>query len=354
MIVKIVFLHFKTICVILIVKLIKRKFPLKLSTVNYMRKFILLLSVLTLFGCKKSNDVENDISKIPVEVSIVRFDKQFANTSIDSLGYLKEKFPMFFPKKIPDSVWIARMQNPLRQQMADEVLMQFANQASLAEKLGPLFQHISYYFPRFRVPTTVTLINDVDYQNRVIVASDTLLLLSLDNYLGEDHRYYSNFKRYIVKDLNPSRISVDIAKAYAQKFVSKPVKNSFLDQIIYFGKQLYLQKLWLPDSSDSFVIGYTDKQWQWAEENQVYMWRYFIEKELLFSTDPSLTPRFISNAPFSKFYLELDNESAPMLGRYLGWKIVQSFMENNDITPQQLLVFDAEDLFKKSKFKPKK
>jgi frataxin-like iron-binding protein CyaY len=261
---------------------------------------------------------------------------------------------MFFPKRTPDSIWIAKMQNPLVQQMAAEVLKTFPDQTNLGGKLGSLFQHIRYYFPRFKAPTTVTLLNDIDYQNRVIVASDTLLLVSLDNYLGEDHRYYSNFKRYIVKNLNPSRISVDVAKAYAQKYVSLPTKNTFLEQMVYFGKQLYLQQLWLPNTSDGYKIGYTQDQWQWAEENQVYMWRYFIEKELLFSTDPGLTPRFISNAPFSKFYLELDNESPPMLGRYVGWQIVRSFMKNNNITPQQLLVFDAETLFKKSKYKPKK
>ena len=319
-----------------------------------MQKFILFLLALTLLGCDKSGDLEKEISKIPVEVSILRFDKQFTTTSIDSLGPLKEKFPMFFPKRTPDSIWIAKMQNPLVQQMAGEVLKTFPDQIKLGGKLGSLFQHIRYYFPRFKAPTTVTLLNDIDYQNRVIVASDTLLLVSLDNYLGEDHRYYSNFKRYIVKNLNPSRISVDVAKAYAQKYVSLPTKNTFLEQMVYFGKQLYLQQLWLPNTSDGYKIGYTEDQWQWAEENQVYMWRYFIEKELLFSTDPGLTPRFISNAPFSKFYLELDNESPPMLGRYVGWQIVRSFMKNNDITPQQLLVFDAETLFKKSKYKPKK
>ena len=319
-----------------------------------MLKFILFLLALSLFGCDNSRELENDISKIPIEVSVIRFDKEFASASIGSLGSLKEKFPMFFSKRIPDSIWIARMQSPLHQEMADEILKIFPDQTTLVNKLVPLFQHIKYYFPRFRAPTTVTLINDVDYQNRVIVASDTLLLLSLDNYLGADHRYYSDIKRYIVKDLKASQIESDVAKSYAQKFISPPTVNTFLEQMIYFGKQLYLQELWLPSISDASNIGYTEKQWQWAEDNQVEMWRYFIEKELLFSTDPGLTPRFISNAPFSKFYLELDNESSPMVGRYLGWKIVRSFMKNNDITPQQLLVFDAEALFKKSKYKPKK
>ena len=61
-----------------------------------MQKLILFLVAFTLFGCDNSGDIEKDISKIPIEASVIRFDKQFANTSIDSLGSLKEKFPMFF------------------------------------------------------------------------------------------------------------------------------------------------------------------------------------------------------------------------------------------------------------------
>ncbi|MFT4673910.1 MAG: gliding motility-associated lipoprotein GldB [Patiriisocius sp.] len=319
-----------------------------------MQKFILFLCSLALLGCDNRSVVEDDISKIPVVVSVIRFDKAFASATVKELPSLKEKFPMFFSTRIPDSVWVQRMQDPLQQEMAAEILKIFPDETLLAEKLGPLFQHIKYYFPRFKVPTTVTLINDVDYKNRVLVASDTLLILSLDNYLGADHRYYSETKKYIVKNLKAAQLERDIAEAYAQLYVSTPSKNTFLEHIIYFGKQLYLQDVWLPNVSDASKMGYTEPEWQWVQDNELDMWRYFVEKELLFSTDPGLTPRFISNAPFSKFYLELDNESPGMAGRYLGWQIVRSFVENNTITPQQLLVFDAEALFKKSNYKPKK
>jgi gliding motility-associated lipoprotein GldB len=319
-----------------------------------MQKFILFLCSLALLGCDNRSVVEDDILKIPVAVSVIRFDKAFASATVEELPSLKETFPMFFSTRIPDSVWVQRLQDPLQQEMAVEILKIFPDETLLAEKLGPLFQHIKYYFPRFKVPTTVTLINDVDYKNRVLVASDTLLILSLDNYLGADHRYYSDTKKYIVKNLKADQLESDIAKAYAQLYVPPPSKNTFLEHIIYFGKQLYLQDVWLPNVSDASKIGYTELEWQWVQDNELDMWRYFVEKELLFSTDPGLTPRFISNAPFSKFYLELDNESPGMAGRYLGWQIVRSFVENNTITPQQLLVFDAEALFKKSNYKPKK
>ena len=123
--------------------------------------------------------------------------------------------------------------------------------------------------------------------------------------------------------------------------------HATLNEHNLFWKTTLFARCLLPNVSDASKMGYTEPEWQWVQDNELDMWRYFVEKELLFSTDPGLTPRFISNAPFSKFYLELDNESPGMAGRYLGWQIVRSFVENNTITPQQLLVFDAEALFKK-------
>ena len=64
--------------------------------------------------------------------------------------------------------------------------------------------------------------------------------------------------------------------------------------------------------------------------------------------------RFINPAPFSKFYLEIDNDSPGMVGRYIGWQIVRSYMENNNSTIQKLLTLNAEELLNKSKYKPKK
>ena len=64
--------------------------------------------------------------------------------------------------------------------------------------------------------------------------------------------------------------------------------------------------------------------------------------------------RFINEAPFSKFYLEIDNESPGRVGQWLGWQIVRSYMENNDVSLDQLLVTDAKTIFEKSKYKPNK
>jgi uncharacterized protein YjaZ len=67
-----------------------------------------------------------------------------------------------------------------------------------------------------------------------------------------------------------------------------------------------------------------------------------------------LASRFINPAPFSKFNLELDSESPGRLGQYMGWQIVRAYAENNDVSLQEILSMNAEDIFNNSKFKPRK
>ena len=49
---------------------------------------------------------------------------------------------------------------------------------------------------------------------------------------------------------------------------------------------------------------YTDEQIHWVNDNEVYIWQYFIEKQILFNTFHLYNKRFIDPAPFSKFYLK--------------------------------------------------
>jgi hypothetical protein len=136
--------------------------------------------------------------------------------------------------------------------------------------------------------------------------------------------------------------------------VPAPVDRSFVAQMVYHGKALYLKDRLMPLAADSIKIGYTDQQLTWARENESQIWRYFVEQELLYNTDKGLEARFLEPAPFSKFGLMLDNESPGRIGRFMGWQIVRSFMENNEISLRELLQTPGEELFTRSKYKPPK
>ncbi len=313
--------------------------------------FALLSLIILFFGCKEEDKTEKEIAKLEVNVSISRFDKEFSEANPNDLPKLRAKYPYLFPA--PDSVWVKKMQDTIQQELMQEVSSEFSDFSKETLQLKDFYKHVKYYFPKYKVPHIITVTNDVDYNNRIILA-DSLLFIGLDNYLGQDHRFYSSIQRYISQGMDREYIVSNIASAFANKAVPKPRDRTFLAQIIYYGKELYLKNKLLPNATDAIKIGYTEEQLNWAIANEEPIWRNFVEQEYLYSTNNNLRKRFLDPAPFSKFGLELDKESPGRIGRYIGWQIVKSFMEKNDLSLVQLMPVSAEEIFKKSNYKPKK
>jgi len=319
-----------------------------------MKKLILsLFIVVVTIACNKESKIEQDIAKIDVSFKIERFDKIFANAQPNDLPDLKTKYPFFFPSRISDSIWISNMKDTLQQHLFSEVDKTFGNFAEVSEGINALFQHLKYYDKTFTEPRVITLTNFVDYRNKTIV-TDTIVLIALDNYLGAEHEFYADVPRYLAQNLKLSQIVPDLTTDYAEKYIFQSQRKTLLDEMVYFGKELYFKDKMIPFVSDAEKIGYSQEQLDWAISNESYIWRYLIEKELLYSTDSSLPSRFVAPAPFTKFYLELDSESPGRLGQYIGWQIVRSFMENNDVKLMDMLQMDANTIFNDAKFKPRK
>ncbi len=318
------------------------------------KKLMLCLSITVIvIACNKESKIEKDIAKISIDFKIERFDKIFAASTPGDLPKLKIEFPFLFSDRVNDSVWVNNMTDTLQQHLFSEVNKKFSNLDEVSEDIKSLFQHLKYYDKTFSVPRVITLTNYVDYRNKTIV-TDTIDLIALDNYLGKDHEFYSDIPKYLARNMEPSQIIPDLAEHYAEKYIFQIQRKTLLDDMIYFGKQLYFKDKMIPFVSDAEKIGYTQEELDWAKSNESYIWRYFIEKELLYSTDNSLPSRFINPAPFTKFYLELDSESPGRLGQYMGWQIVRSYMEHDDVGLMDMLQMDANDIFNNAKFKPKK
>jgi gliding motility-associated lipoprotein GldB len=314
--------------------------------------FLSLLCALLLLSCDKKSKVEKAVEEIPVQMQADRFDKAFFETAPQDLPKLKSQYPFFFPPGNDDKVWTDKMQNPQWRELYTEVEKKYSNFDGEMQKIEELFKRIKYYFPETKIPKVYTVISEMDYQNKVIYAKN-MLIISLELYLGKDHKFYE-FPEYLKQNFEQNQILPDIASSFAAVKILPPTDAAFLSQMVYAGKELYLKDLLLPEYTDADKIGYKPQQMAWCQENEGYMWRYFIEKKLLYDTDQKLIPRFISPAPFSKFYLEIDNESPGKVGSWLGWQIVRAFMDNNDVSLQQMLKMDAKELFEKSKYKPKK
>jgi gliding motility-associated lipoprotein GldB len=319
-----------------------------------MRFFIIVfLILLTLTSCSSNNNEVVDVSGIDVEFLVNRYEVDFYRANQGSLPLLKNKYPYLFPISFSDSLAISKMSNKEELDLFNETQKLYSDISDLELELMSLFKHIKYYNPKFKSPNITTMISDIDYDSRVIYA-DSLLLISLDVYLGKEHEFYSDYPKYIKENNTKENIIVDIANSISENQILPITSRSFIGKMVYEGKKMYLLDLYLPTISDKLKIGFLDQKLAWAVTNEEDIWKYFIERKLLFSTDTKLNKRFLDNAPFSKFYLENDNQSPGRIGVWLGWQIVRSYMQNNDVSLQQLLKINELDLYKKSKYKPRK
>lgn len=317
-----------------------------------MKYLIVLLSVLMLASCKKESQVEQQISEIDIDFIIERFDKAFYKANESDLPKLKDAYPFMFPKTYPDTFWVERMNDTLQQELLAESVSTFEDLNDEKLEIEQLFQHLTYYLPEFSTPRVITTTSSVDYRNKVIV-TDTIVLISIDTYLGTDHKFYDGIQNYLKQNFNKEQIVVDMAEAYAKKYAYQLERKTFLDEMIYHGKLLYFMDMMIPFKTDAEKISYTKEQLEWSKNNEFFIWNHFIDKELLYSTDSKLPSRFINPAPFSKFYLEIiDNESPGRIGRFIGWQIVRSYMENNDVSLKEMLTEEPVNIFKNSKYKP--
>lgn len=310
-----------------------------------------LLLILLCFSCSNEVKISDEIKAIHVDVELERFDTFFIGPEALELSKLKEAYPFMFSENFSDSLWIERRNDTLQNLLHSEVAKTFDTYNE--EEITFLFQHLKHYLPTFKTPRVITVTSDVDYRNKVIV-TDSITLVALDTYLGEDHEFYDNLQQYLTQNFRKEMIVSDLAEAYAKREIYQVSQKSFLDNMIYFGKMLYFKDKVIPLSSDAIKIGYTEEELDWARANETNIWQYFIERELLYSSNPKLANRFINPAPFSKFELEFDNESPGRLGQYIGWQIVRSYMANNDTSLLDMLRKDPKEIFNKAKFKPRK
>jgi len=318
---------------------------MSISLPNYIKNILMILFFFIVVSCNEKVDK-------PDKYIIDRFEKQFYNSKTIELNELKKKYPYFFPKSFPESVWVERLNDPIQQEIFNEIQKEYESVKFLEFELSGFFDKNLEINKNFIKPKVITVNTDIDYRNKIILA-DSLLLLGLDNYLGSKHPFYEGIPLYIKEDFTALNIMSDIAEQFAIDIIPRIEFYTFLDKIIYYGKILYYKDFSL-NIEDRLKIGYSEDKMKWAKENEYFVWTYFIENNILFNPDNNLINQFINDAPFSRFYLEIDNESSEMIGKYIGWQIVKSYMNNNDISLMQLLKKSPLDIYNNSKYKPKK
>lgn len=324
-------------------------------------KFLRIFSVgIIIFGallsCKKEMEKQWDtqIEKPVDKVEIVDISKEFYNPNLPLEAFQKQ-FP-WFQGTVTNEDFVKRRQDSAEAKIYHEAIAKI-DIKKLDTDLKKLYARVHQYFPDFKTPRTYLYSSALQAVTDPIFykPEENFIFVDVTAFMGENNPRYKGLEQYYQTSMNPQNIVPKISQILAESKVPfNRDHQKFLDQLAYQGKIMTLQDAFLPETPDYLKINYTQKQYEWAVANEVNIWNYLVEQNLLYSDDSRLVDRFIAPGPFSKFYTEIDNESTPQIGIFTGWQICKKYFQVNPDTPlQKFLDTNAQEIFTQAKYKPK-
>lgn len=316
--------------------------------------FFFLLSAMLLISC---NNQEKDLKNIEIKstekVELIDISEEYFSEM--SLKDFKQKYPWFLGN-MPDEDYEKRRKDSTEIKIYQDAIKGI-DKEQLNSELGELFSRVKHFFPTFKTPKVFLYSSSLEgiTDNPIFFRPEEgFLFVDISAFMGKDSQYYEGLDIYLKNTMNPENILPQIGEVISETFVIiNPQENKFLDMIMIEGKIKFLQDIFLPNIADNLKMDYTENQYQWAVANEDNIWNYFIENDLIFSDDNRLYERFMSVAPFSKFYTEIDQKSSPRVGTFIGWQISKSFFRENPKTELvDFLKMNATDIFNQSHYKP--
>lgn len=328
-----------------------------------MRIFMLMAIVsFLLFSCKNDGCDGPDVSDISIHLKVNRLDEAlFSLDSKEEIQAFLDNYPVYAKNFIGihnyphDSVVVNELYRLVNDVHIDTLYQEtqeaFNNLSELKKEFENAFRHIKYYYPDFTPPVLYTVFSGLGTIGRDLYVSDSVIMVSLEFFLGENASYRPQTYDYILKRYKPEFVVPTCIMLYSNKYnMTNMEDKTLLADMIFYGKSYYFTRKVMPCLPDSVLIGYSDAQESLVENNTRVIWSHFVDNELLYETSDFVKPRYVDERPNT---IEISNQVPGRIGRWLGWKIVQEYAEKKDIPlPELMKENDAQKIFRQSKYKP--
>ncbi len=322
---------------------------------------IFMIIILT-DSSRRHRPYEADVSNVKIDpVNIFRFENILFNLNPFDLRNEIEPYIDDYYFFLGDEI-----DNPLAQQqlfdyITDPVIIDlyhktmdvFPDLTVLENELTEAFTYYRYYFPGSDIPKVYSYVSGMDLAQPVKFG-DSAVAVALDMYLGSDFKKYRHIgiPSYQIMRRSPEFIVRDVMYAIGEAKIRDNFKpETLIDFMVYEGMKLYFLDCMIPHTHDTLKVRYTLPQEYWIEINQGHVWSYFIDNQLLFSTNRHKINSFITDAPFTAPF---SKNSSPRAAVWIGWQIVREYMRRNrDVSLNELIVkTDAEKILNRSRYKP--
>lgn len=323
-----------------------------------------LIPVGLFWGCRQKPHWEADVTATSKpNISISRYEEVLFNLNPFTLREDIDPYIGEFYFFLGEAIDTAEGQEQLFDYITDPFLISIYQDLQeiwstvdpLETSLSEALRYYQYHFPNHPLPRLYTYISGLDYHLPIKYAEGHMAI-GIDMYLGADYPKYAQagIPQYMRERFTPGHTALDamrmLAESHLQEKASRP--ETLLDFMIYEGKVLYFLDCMFPRKSDTLKMPYTTSQLHWMRNNAGPVWAYFIENDMVYSTDRQMINKFVGDAPFTAAFSE---NSAPRTAAWLGWQMVREYMRRHpEISLQKLLQeTDSRKILAASRYRPR-
>ena len=334
--------------------------------------FVYLIVISFLLNACKQNNLDVDTSNIKInEIKTLRLENDFfaltEGNYLAKTNDIKNKYGTFYDRYIfsflnkrgafdstskPTILKFIADKDMKAAYKAVKTIYTDAKLQDINTEVNDCAKRFKYHFPKRNLPNKlVTCTNCFNYS---VAYVDSALVVGLDNYLGDTAIFYQMLQlpQYKTRCMNQNYILPDLVRGWLlTEFDNAEPVNTLLYHTIFYGKLYYCINALLPNTPDSLLIGYSQKQLNYCKANEKNSWAYFAEKNRLYENNLKIVQELSAEGPFTG---AISRECPPRIAMWVGWQIVKSYMNKNEnVTLEQLMTEkDAQKILNKSKYRP--
>jgi hypothetical protein len=332
---------------------------------------LLALASILLTNCDNKNRLQIELPSTDLNIEVVHFDVLLFNEDstarANELAQLNVVEQRMFEELVEKIMRVSAVDDPYMMQKFDDFLQE-PHWKSLQEDITLVFypfdkyeevfenafSYYQYHFPNEIVPELYTYNSGFNYG---IYPESDFIGIGLEWYVGSDNEIvkqlpYDAFPNYIKAHMEPEFMAIDAIKGWllVKYYNDELSQASFLENMIFYGKVMYLVDACFPYAVDDLKIGYSPEEINWVVSNEENIWATIVKEKLLFESNMKIMNQWFMDAPFTA---GLPQESPGKVGVWLGWQMVKQYMdENENVNLHQLQTVKAETILKY--YKPNK
>lgn len=309
-----------------------------------MNRIVYILPLLLLLSC-------SDSKKESESIEIVRLEKMLYNNESVPDSLLQPMLSIFSAQIGEEYNAINYINSNFFQIFEKDVLSMLPSLSKVEENLYSIYcnaENISLNLP------TKAYCGIINPYNQSIIVADSIVYIGLNHYLGYEYKGYESFPDYIRKRKDISRMIYDIVESVlAYYYPYHPEENpTVLSKMVYEGALAYLATKLIPGCNVFSYLCYDEHEIRWIKENSTIIWNTIVEKQLLFTSDYIVISKLCNISPSSNVICD---ECPAMIGRYIGYEIVNAYLQNNAVPDINIILssefYNAKDILIKAKFR---